>query len=235
MHSMAYRESKGGCCRQQFGEQLAAEVDEFRGAPQEQQARSAAPIPIGRRSRNPSTHQRRRQSWIICSGICRRSAAHHLCKLTTMHIQKAQAQAEEQYNQHIATAQNYAQQYEQGVAQSLLVSEAAAAAPFPELASAPPEQRQAIMAHIARTDPQRFQEIKAHIAQVKELASNQIAEAQRIHQYQENQKQQQQEQTKQQFRQYAEYHDSGAAIHETPKVGRHPIPIISDGQKGGIG
>ena len=85
---------------------------------------------------------------------------------------------------------------EAGIAQTLAVAEAAAAAPFPELAAAPPEQRQAILAHIGRTNPQRFQEIKAHIAQVKELAGNQIAEAQRIHQYQEAQKQQQQEQAK---------------------------------------
>ena len=67
---------------------------------------------------------------------------------------------------------------------------------------------------------------------MKELASNQIAEAQRIHQYQEAQKQQQQEQTKQQFRQYAEYHDSRVpAVSNLPEVQRE---IMAMAQEHGI-
>ena len=70
-------------------------------------------------------------------------------------------------------------------------------------------------------------------SQVKELAGNQIAEAQRIHQYQEAQKQQQQEQTKQQFRQYADFHDSRVpAVSNLPEVQRE---IMAMAQEHGIG
>ena len=227
----AYRERKAAVADQQLGEQLAAAVDEFRGVPQEQpepQPRPDwAPEPQPEYAPAPPTELDN----LLQDLPAERRAP--FVEAYNQHLQNAQAQAEAQYNQHIAQAQNYAQQYEAGVAQTLLVSEAAAAAPFPELAAAPPEQRQAILAHIGRTNPQRFQEIKAHIAQVKELAGNQIAEAQRIHQYQEAQKQQQQEQTKQQFRQYAEFHDSRVpAVSNLPDVQRE---IMAMAQEHGIG
>ena len=223
----AYRERKAAVADQQLGEHLAAAVDEFRGVPQEQP--EAQPIAQPDFQPQPEYAPAARTEFdnLLQELPAERRAP--FIEAYNQHLQQAQTQAEAQYNQYIAQAQNYAQQYEQGVAQTLLVSEAAAAAPFPELASAPPEQRQAILAHIGRTDPQRYQAIKAHISQVKEVAGNQIAEAQRIHQYQEAQKQQQQEQTKQQFRQYAEYHDSRVpAVSNLPEVQREIVAMAKE-------
>ena len=73
-------------------------------------------------SRNPSTHQRHRQSWIICLQDLPAERRAPFVEAYNQHLQQAQTQAEAQYNQYIAQAQNYAQQYEQGVAQTLLVS-----------------------------------------------------------------------------------------------------------------
>ena len=212
--------------------QLAAEVDKFRGAPQEQQP-EPPPQPDWAPEVQPETAAPEPSELDHLLEALPADRRAPFVAAYNQHLQQAQAQAEAQYNQYIAQAQNYAQQYEQGVAQTLLVSEAAAAAPFPELASAPPEQRQAILAHIARTDPARYQAIRAHISQVKEVAGNQIAEAQRIHQYQENQKQQQQEQAKAQFRQYADFHDSRVpAVSNLPEVQRE---IMAMAQEHGIG
>jgi hypothetical protein len=150
-------------------------------------------------------------------------------------IQQAQEAAAGQYSQHLAQAQNYAQQYEQGVAQTLLVSEAAAVAPFPELANAPVEQRQAVLAHIGRTNPERYAQIKAHVTQVKELASNQIAEAQRIHQYQQAEKQQQQAEYRQAFERYAAEQDARTMVNESPKsLQAIQSRLLADAEKAGI-
>ena len=57
--------------------QLAAKVDEFRGAPQEQQPEACRPNPIGRRRFSKRLRRRNLLSWIICWQTCLLNAERH--------------------------------------------------------------------------------------------------------------------------------------------------------------
>lgn len=118
-------------------------------------------------------------------------------------VDNTRHQAAMQYQAATQQAQNTAQQYEQAVAQTLLTAEAAALAPWPELAATPRDQIDAVLAHVARTDPQKHAAIRQHVSAVRALAGQQIQAAQSILQQQQAQQRFAQQEAAERFQRWA--------------------------------
>jgi hypothetical protein len=104
-------------------------------------------------------------------------------------------------------AQAVVQQYQKGVAETLVAAEAAALAPFVELQNVPRDQIQAVIAHIGRTDPQKHAQITAHVARVKGLIDKELVAVQNLHLQQQAQQQAIQQQ-REALKQFAEQQDA---------------------------